>query len=450
MNSILERIKKAKYEAPLPGGSGVDKMKMNFKKYIPYMILLIMLIWHSVLFAQQRFPRPEFDSGYTYPTNQLPNQRGPMWEYMDVAVLIAALAVTSWLALKRRSRQGLIWMSVFSLAYFGFYRQGCICSVGSVQNISLALFNSSYAMPLSALLFFIVPLIFALLFGRVFCAGVCPLGAIQELTGFKPVKIHKSVESVLSAIPFVYLGLAILFAATGSQFIICRYDPFVGIFRLDAPYTMIIFGSLLLLTGIFVNRPYCRYLCPYGVLQNIFSRFSGKHLTITPAECTNCRLCEDCCPYDAILPSDSAAHTEPKEISRKRFLIYFLLIPVMAAAGALLLNNLVMPLSRVNSTVRLADEIRYLKENGGSEISVALNAFEESGKTEEQLFAEEKLILERFRKGAPWVGIFLGLSLGIGLFSQTMRKPRTDYKPHQGRCFSCGKCFEFCPVVKKN
>jgi ferredoxin len=103
----------------------------------------------------------------------------------------------------------------------------------------------------------------------------------------------------------------------------------------------------------------------------------------------------------------------------------------------------------VNSTVRLADEIRYLKVNGGSQISVALKAFEESGKTEEQLFAEELVIKDRFSKGSVWVGIFLGLSLGIGLFSQTMRKPRTEYKPHQGRCFSCGKCFEYCPVVKK-
>jgi ferredoxin len=424
-------------------------LKSILKKYLPYLVLTILFVWHSVLFAQQRFPRPEFDSGYTYPTHQLLNQRGPMWEYMDVAVLVIALAVTTWLALKKRSRQGILWMSVFSLAYFGFYREGCICSIGSVQNISLALFNSNYAIPLSALLFFIVPLIFALLFGRVFCAGVCPLGAIQELTGFRPVRIHKSVESVLAAIPFIYLGLAVLFAATGSQFIICRYDPFVGIFRLDAPYTMIIFGALLLLSGIFVNRPYCRYLCPYGVLQNIFSGFSGKHLTITPAECTNCRLCEESCPYDAILPSDAAVLSERKEVSRKRFILYFLLIPVMAAAGGILLYNLALPLSRVNTTVKLANEIRYLQKNGGTTISAAVKAFEEAGKTEEQLFAEEEVVIGRFKKGSPWVGIFLGLSLGIGLFSLTMRKPRTEYKPHQGRCFSCGKCFEYCPVVKK-
>ncbi len=61
-----------------------------------------------------------------------------MWEYMDVTVLIGALLVTAWMALKKRSRQGITWVSAFSLAYFGFYRQGCICAIGSVQNMSMA------------------------------------------------------------------------------------------------------------------------------------------------------------------------------------------------------------------------------------------------------------------------------------------------------------------------
>ena len=117
-----------------------------------------MLAWHAVLFAQDRFPRPEFESGYVYPEHQLPLQRGLVWEYIDLAVLIGALSLASWLALKKRSRQGLVWLSVFSLAYFGFFREGCVCSVGSVQNVALALFNDGYAIPLTALLFFIIPL----------------------------------------------------------------------------------------------------------------------------------------------------------------------------------------------------------------------------------------------------------------------------------------------------
>jgi len=423
----------------------------KLKKYAPYLILVVLFTWQSVLYAQQqRFPRPEFEGGYTFPEHQFLNQRGPMWEYMDVAVLVCALLVTSWLALKKRSRQGLIWISVFSLGYFGFYRHGCICAIGSVQNMSMGLFNNNYAVPLPALLFFTIPLIFALLFGRVFCAGVCPLGAIQELTGFRQVRMNKKVEKVLAAVPFVYLGLAVLFAATESQFLICRYDPFVGIFRHNAPFTMIIFGSLLLIVGIFVNRPYCRYLCPYGVLQNIFSRFSLKHVTISPAECRDCRLCESGCPYDAILQSDHVPDNEKSQKSWKGSLIYFLMIPVMAAVGAIILYNLAPSLSAVNNTVRLAKEISLEKEKGIKAVSKASVAFFESGKTENELFEEEQQIIERFKKGAPWVGIFLGLALGISLFRLTIRKERTFYEPDRGRCYSCGKCFKFCPVKIKS
>jgi ferredoxin len=293
-------------------------------------------------------------------------------------------------------------------------------------------------------------LLFALFFGRVFCAGVCPLGAIQELTGFKQVKVPKSVEKVLATIPFVYLGLAILFASTESQFLICRYDPFIGIFRIDAPYTMVIFGSLLLLVGIFVNRPYCRYLCPYGVLQNIFSRFSLNHVKISPAECRSCRLCETGCPYDAILQSDPKPYEEKPKRSLKDSLIYFLMIPVLAAAFAVILYNIAPSLSVVNNNVKLAREIRLEKEKGIKAVSKAAVAFFESGKTENELFDEEQQIIGRFRKGAPWVGIFLGLSLGIGFFRLTIRNIRTDYEPDRGRCYSCAKCFKFCPVKIKN
>jgi Polyferredoxin len=419
------------------------------KKILPYIIFLLLFFWHMILFAQDRFPRPEFESGHVYPTNQMPAPRAPVWEYIDVLVLIGALLMTTWLALKKRSRRGLIWMSVFSLGYFGFYRQGCICAVGSVQNVSLALFNTGYSIPLSALLFFIIPLLFALAYGRVFCAGVCPLGAIQELTGLKPVKLPKSVELTLALVPFIYLAVAILFASTNSQFIICRYDPFVGIFRLDAPYTMIIFGALLLLAGIFVNRPYCRFLCPYGVLLNIFSRFAGKHLTITPAECTNCRLCEEVCPYDAIIPSDIDQKSVAPERSRKRFILYFLLIPLFAVTGAFLLYNIAPALSGANSTVRLAREIRTEKKTGIESELKDVVAFKESGKTESELNNEEELIIGRFINGSPWAGAFLGISFGIGMISLTIRTKRNEYKPHQGKCYSCGRCFKYCPIKVK-
>jgi NosR/NirI family nitrous oxide reductase transcriptional regulator len=210
----------------------------------------------------------------------------------------------------------------------------------------------------------------------------------------------------------------------------------------------VIFGSLLLLVGIFVNRPYCRYLCPYGVLQNIFSRFSVKHVTISPAECRKCRLCESGCPYDAILQSDPEPHEMPKK-SLKESMIYAVMIPVLAAAFAVILYNLAPTLSVVNKNVKLSREIRLQSEKGIKAVSKAAVAFFESGKTEDELYKEEQQIIGRFKKGSPWVGVFLGLSLGVGFFRLTVRNLRTEYVPDRGRCYSCAKCFKFCPVKVK-
>jgi len=110
-----------------------------------------------------------------------------------MAVLFAALSLSAWLVLKRRSRPGLFALTIFSVIYFGFWRKGCVCAVGSVQNMVAAVVDPAYEVPLVVLVFFLLPLIFALLFGRVFCAAVCPLGAVQELVAIRPVWSPRSL-----------------------------------------------------------------------------------------------------------------------------------------------------------------------------------------------------------------------------------------------------------------
>jgi NosR/NirI family nitrous oxide reductase transcriptional regulator len=415
-------------------------------KKILYILLFIFIGWNYFIYGQARFPKPEFDSGYNYPEYQITEPISPVWEYIDVAVLLIVLTLTTRFTLKTRSRKSIILISAFSLLYFGFFREGCICSIGSIQNIALTLFNDGYTLPLSVLLFFLIPILFTIGYGRQFCAGACPLGAIQELTGIYPVKLPKTVETILSTVPYIYLVLSILFAATDSHFIICKYDPYVGIFRLNGPSTIMIFGILLLVSGVFINRPYCRFLCPYGVILNWVSRFSGKHLTITPDICTNCRLCETSCPYEAIIPSDLLQEKESMVKSRKKFIIYLILLPIITVGGIFFLQMFSENLAMVNQKVRLAKELRLEKENEIKAISIDAVTFKESGSTLEQLFLEEQQILERFRKGTPWAGGFLGLSLGLALLLTTINRKRDEYKPDQGKCYSCGRCFEYCPI----
>ena len=81
---------------------------------------------------------------------------------------------------------------------------------------------------------------------------------------------------------------------------ICRFDPFVGFFRFTGPFHMLLIGGLFLLLGLFVGRPYCRYLCPYGALLALTSRLAWRSVSITPDRELDCGLCDHACPYGAI------------------------------------------------------------------------------------------------------------------------------------------------------
>ena len=151
-------------------------------------VALAAVTWASPARAMERFPSPDLGPGYEMPVTEHPAPRGDLAEYLDVAALFAALATASWLALRRRSRRGIFALGLVSLAYFGFWRMGCVCSVGATQNVALALFDPGYAVPAAVVAFFVLPLAFTLLFGRTFCAGVCPLGAIQDVVALKPVR----------------------------------------------------------------------------------------------------------------------------------------------------------------------------------------------------------------------------------------------------------------------
>lgn len=393
----------------------------------------------------QRFPAPEFETDYSIPETQTMPPRALIWEYTDVFVLIIALSVMSWFVLKKRSRRGIFWTSIFSIIYFGVFREGCVCSVGSIQNVTLALFQANYIVPITVVAFFVFPLLFTLFFGRTFCAGVCFMGALQDLVHIKPVTLPKRISKPLSAIPYIYLMLALLFAATGADFIICRYDPFVGFFRMSATAGMFIFGAVILIIGIFVGRPYCRFLCPYGVLLSWMSRISFRHTTITPSVCVQCKLCETSCPVDAI-DKPMIVKPEPEEKGRKRLISLAMLLPVLVLSGGLFFSLMYKQLATVHPTVRLAEEIKWETDNGKKTGSEESKAFHTSGIPVTQLFADAGYIQKQFYTGSWICGALLGLFFGIGLIQHAIVKRRTDYEPNKSNCVSCGKCYRYCPV----
>ena len=417
-------------------------------KRIVLLLMVGFLLTGSFTMAQQRFPKPEFELGYVQPSPTVPEPRAVAMEFFDVIVLLGVLTLVSWLVIRKRSRRGILWVSIFSLIYFGFYRDGCICSIGAIQNVALSIFDPGYAISITALLFFLLPLLFALFFGRVFCGGACPLGAIQDLLIIKPMSIPSWIRKTLGFIPVLYLGLSVLFAATGSDFIICRYDPFVGIFRMDGPFLMIFLGIMFLLLGMFFSRPYCRVFCPYGVLLSWMSWFSKKHLTITPSECIKCKLCKDSCPFDAIeVPVDKKYRTP--EVSRsnlRKFVLYVALIPVLAVAGGWIGSRSHVFMSRVHPDVYLAELMISHPELREDEENLDIQAFLESGETFEELVQRASLIRQRYKGGGWALGAFLGLVLGVMLMNQVVFRKKETFEPHRGNCLSCGRCMDYCPV----
>jgi len=394
----------------------------------------------------QRFPKPEFESGYIQPETLIPNPRAEILSIMDTAVLLISLSVVSWLVIKKRSRNGVFWMSLFALSYFGFYREGCVCSIGSIQNVTLALSDTSYFIPLTAIIFFVSPLAYTLFFGRTFCAGVCPFGAMQDLVAFSPQKLGSRLNAVLGVIPYIYLGLAVLYAATGTDFVICRYDPFVGIWRLNASFGMFMFGGVLLVAGIFIARPYCRFLCPYGVLLNWASRFSRRHITITPSECIQCRLCENSCPYDAIDIPVTVKNPEDKRTMARKLIFITILIPFLMFAGGWTVSRLHEPLAGVNAKVKLAKQILNPVTEKNQIETFEIQAFKSQGKQQNQAFAEASAVLNKFYSGGWILGGFIGLVFGGLIAGRMITKHRTDFTPNKGTCFSCVRCVDYCPV----
>lgn len=395
--------------------------------------------------ADNRFPKPQFESGYSMPTTSAPAARSLALEELDVAMLLGTLSLAAWLVLKKRSRRGIVLLTLFSLFYFGFFRKGCVCPVGSIQNVTTWLFDSQAALSLSVTAFFLLPLIFALLFGRVFCAAVCPLGIIQDVVMLSPKKVPPVLAQILSFIPYLYLGLGILFAATGSAYIICRLDPFVSIFRLSGELPMIITGILFLLIGTLIARPYCRFLCPYGVLLNWMSRLSKYHATVTPTDCVKCRLCEPACPFDAIEFPRSTPSPETRAVGLRRLTLMLVLLPLLIGAAGWSVSRVAPLLARQNPTVRLSETLRLHQLHPPAKPSPEVTAFNGSGIRLDALEQSAAMIQVQFRIGSWVLGGFLGAVLGFRLIGSAIKRRRESYEPNKGTCLSCARCYLSCP-----
>ncbi|MDR0560123.1 MAG: 4Fe-4S binding protein [Prevotellaceae bacterium] len=410
-----------------------------------YLVLLIFTFVTVTGNGENRFPKPDFESGYRYPeyTYEVPDET--LWISLDLVALAGLMGVVAYSVLRKRKRMPVLIVSAISLAYFGFFRKGCVCSIGAIQNVALALTDSSYAVPLSVLLFFMLPIAFTLLFGRVFCAGVCPFGALQELLNVKNYRIPRVIAKTLEIIPWIYLIVALLLAVTHSAFIICRFDPFIGIFRFGGTVSMILFGAGLLILSIFTGRPFCRFICPYGAILSLFSRVAVWNVKIVKKPCINCDLCRHACHVDAIRPPYSNKIKENRTVGVRRILIYLVTLPLITLVGAVTLRTSSDLLSKTNKKVQLYDIVTDNNEQNPKDENYELEAFLGQGGKVEELALEVNEIKQKFKLYSTVAGAVIGIITGIMLINLSLKRTRKNYEIDDAACVNCGRCFEYCP-----
>lgn len=181
-------------------------------------------------------------------------------------------------------------------------------------------------------LFLVDPLVFilwcsvaaALLFwGRgPFCGWLCPFGALQELTNriakalkVPQLKIPWRVHERL--VPFKYIIFLGLFGVSLGSLafaeVLSEIEPFKTaiILHFVREWWFVAFALALLAAGLFIERFFCRYLCPLGAGLAIPGRMRMFDWLKRYRECGNpCQRCARECPVDAIHPE---GHINPNE-----------------------------------------------------------------------------------------------------------------------------------------
>ena len=241
----------------------------------------------------------------------------------DLWPLALLLTVTSLLSVRHHPKWEFTAIMAFGLCYFGLFRGGCICPVGATTNFCMGLAAPELIGKTVAILF-LLPLMTSFFFGRVFCSSACPLGAIQHLLSRKSgVQLPKKLNFVLRFIP-VFLLIATAWGALRSGiFLACKLDVYKPVFFTGhawigqlgdlingtlTEHRLILVGDwmawstlgLVLVLGLFVPRPFCRFACPYGVLLGFFAQIGLRKRSIDPVSCFSCVMCTKTCPTQAI------------------------------------------------------------------------------------------------------------------------------------------------------
>ena len=163
-----------------------------------------------------------------------------------------------------------------------------------------------------------------LLFGRIYCSVICPMGIFQDLVIwirrkgeklFKKKKTHKfKYVNEHKWVRYGVLVLSIASLVASGQMLIALIAPYSAYGRMVQSIVATASGSVtlpLLLTGLLTlviicvcawmwGREYCNTICPIGTLLSFMSRFSMFRPQIDESKCINCGKCGRGCKASCI------------------------------------------------------------------------------------------------------------------------------------------------------
>ncbi len=164
----------------------------------------------------------------------------------------------------------------------------------------------------AATVLFLIFVVISFVAGKAFCSWICPIGFLSEnlarfgrrIFGRNP-RLPRWLDVPLRALKYALLAFflwAVLSMAPAvlSGFIESPYNKVADVKMLQffahlGGAGLITVGALVLLSIPFQGF-WCRYLCPYGALLGIFSRFSPVRVHRDRIACTDCGICDRVCP----------------------------------------------------------------------------------------------------------------------------------------------------------
>jgi len=257
----------------------------------------------------------------------------PLWHqtwrerWVEIAVLIVVLAVLTlilvfqdWVAQRKRLYDGLrVGFLVITLVWLG-WMAGAQLSVLNVLTFSDAILTEFHwdfflLEPLMFVLWSYVAV--ALLFwGRgVFCGWLCPFGALQDLFnrgaqrfGIPQWRLPFALHERLWPIKYIaFLALFAIFLGEPTLALLgAEIEPFktAVILKFERAWPFVLYPLALLAASLFVNRAFCRYLCPLGGSLAIPARMRMFEWLRRRWQCgTPCQTCAQSCPVQAIHPT---------------------------------------------------------------------------------------------------------------------------------------------------